>query len=204
MTATAASPLHFTASLDTWTQPAEEPPLMAQYLLSPSMVPHKATRAAPPTRPKFCCLSSAALCTDRITSPCLYLAARKMWVKVGKCCPRWKGGALDINKSETFFTLCPSTVQSGATVRILASKWKKETVLLQSFWFHCWKAPPAATELVSWVPRWCMAVPDGKLQQQTWALGTNADTGFWTWLFLEPSQSGVWIFCFALSHLSIL
>lgn len=62
-------------------------------------------RAALPTCPKCCCLSSSAPCTNGINWPCFYLAARKMWVKVGKFCPSWKGGALDISKSDTFFTL---------------------------------------------------------------------------------------------------
>lgn len=72
---------------------------------SPGLLgPHKATRAALlPTCPKGCCLSSA-LCTNRITSPCLYLAARKVWEKVRKCLSQL--GRCSISSSlDTFFTL---------------------------------------------------------------------------------------------------
>lgn len=183
---------------------------MAQCLSSPSSVakgftPHKATRAALPTCPKCCCcLSPAALCTDRITSRYLYLAARKMWMKVGKCCPSWKEAALDTSKSETFFILSPSTVESGATILILISKWKKEMVLLQPFWFHCWKPSPAATELLSWCQDdvWlcqmenCSSKHEPQGQTLTLAFGLDSSLNRVS-LVYEYS-------CFPLSHLSFL
>lgn len=65
---------------------------------------HKATRAALATCPKGCCLSSA-LCTNRITSPCLYLAAREVWEKVRKCLSQLGRCSIRQQQSDTFFTL---------------------------------------------------------------------------------------------------
>lgn len=101
---------------------------MAQCLSSPSLgalCPHKATGAALAICPECCCLSSAALCTNRIASPCLYPAARKMWVKVEKCCPSWKGAALDISKSDTFFTLSSAQRDQEPLFKLLQSGRKK-------------------------------------------------------------------------------
>lgn len=77
---------------------------------------------------------SAALCTNRITSPCLYLAARKVWVEVRKCLSQLERCSIRHQQCDTFFTL---PQHSEIRNRYLTLQSGRKMVLLQPFWFHC-------------------------------------------------------------------
>lgn len=181
MTDTAASPLHFTASLDTWTQPAEETPLMAQCLSSPSLVaqgflPLSSHKSSSANMPKmllleFCCslhnhLSLPLPCSQKNVGE-----GGEVLSQLERC---------SIRHQQVWYLLytVPSTVESGATILILISKWKKETVLLQPILVPLLKTIPSS----NWVALVGAKVMYGCATCRTAAANMSHRDKSWHWL----------------------